>query len=314
MRRMLVAVALVLVTTPAIAPASPGRAVRVEHHIADDAPSIGPHDAMVTVELFFSPGQVPAHDAYRTLKELQKNHPTRVRAVFRPLRRNQNAPAIALAAHRRGLFFELMDALSAGSVAPSPTATVEVAVKVGLSRSAVERAHLDVAVDAALDENEHRKHRLGTTTNPELVMNGRPLGSIVHAGTATVENLELQYRIALDDARRALGQGVPARALAAWGERRELCDDDGPDKLDKPDEADEPPSFAWHLGELLERGSGCAVLQHSPATLDEYNPDAPPRRDDAPLLVKPLPPAGLPTYGPSDAAVPIFVICNLRGR
>jgi hypothetical protein len=157
-------------------------------------------------------------------------------------------------------------------------------------------------------------------------MNGRPLGSVLHAGTATVENLELQYVIALEEARRAVGQGVPTRALALWGEWRERCDDEETDRNDrndrngrndKPDtddDPDEPPSFAWHVGDLIERGSGCAILQHAPATLDEYNPDAPPRRDDAPLLARPLPPAGLPAYGPADAAVPIFVVCNLRGR
>lgn len=310
---------------PAVAAASPGRAVRVPHHVVDDAPALGPRDALVTIELFFTPGVGPAHDAYRTLVELQRRHPTRVRAVFRPLDRNTNTPEIALAAHRRGRFFELMNALSAGSLTPSPAATVELAVKVGLSRSTAERAHLDDAVQAALDANRRRAFRLGAMTNPELVVNGRPLGPTLHAATATVDSLEVQYRVALDDARRAHGQGVPTRALALWGERRERCGDDpfaggGPFDEDDGDDATaaekdaEPPSFAWRLAELIVRGTGCAVAPHMPGTLDEYDPDEPPRRSDAPLLVRPLPAAGMPFFGPSDADVPIFVVCNIRSR
>lgn len=317
MKRLLLAALLV----PAVAVASPGHAVRVDHHIADDAPSLGPHDAPVTIELFFTPGAVNAHDAYRTLKAVQANHPTRLRAVFRPVRRNQNTPAIALAAQQRGKFFDLMDALSASSIAPTPAATIEIAVKVGLSRSAVERAHLDDGITAALDANEQRRVRLGANTNPELVINGRPLGSTLHASTATVENLDAQYKIALEDARRALGEGIPARALSQWGEQRAACGDDAlsdqpplAGEADDENNDDEPPTFAWRLAALLVRGTGCPVAPHMPSTLDEYNPDAPPHRDSAPLLARPLPADGLPSYGPADAPVPIFVVCNIRGR
>lgn len=318
MRRLLIVAMLAGTSLPAVA--SPGRAVRVEHLVADEAPTLGPPNAPVTIELFFTPGQGPSHEAYRTLVELHDRHPTRIRAVFRPLDRNTSTPEIVLVAHRRGLFPEMMSALTASSVAPSQSATIELAVKVGVSRSAVERAHLDDAVSGVLTANDHRKNRLGITNNPELVMNGRPLSPVLHAGTATVDNLDVQYKIALDEARRAQGQGIPARALALWGERRARCgdeplaggllDDDDQDQQDR----DEPPSFAWHLAALLVRGTGCALGSHRPATLDEYNPDDPPTRSEAPLLAKPLVATGLPTFGPEDAAVPIFVVCNLSGR
>lgn len=321
--RLLVAAFVAGVALPAVAAASPGRAVRVEHHVADDAPAVGPHDALVTIELFFIPGVGNSHDAYRTLKELQEDHPTRLRAVYRPLTRNQRTPHIVLAAHRRGLFAEVMDALASRSVVPNPAAIIELAVDAGLDRTAAELAHVDDAVQAALEANDHRKFRLGFTTVPEFVVNGRPLGPTLHAGSATVRSLEAQYKLALEDARRAQGQGIPASALVVWGERRARCGDDalaggGPfdeadDEADPP-EAAEPPSFAWRLAELLVRGTGCVIAPHMPATLDEYDPDTPPRRDDAPLLARPLPSAGLPYFGPSDAAVPIFVVCNIRGR
>lgn len=328
MKRLLVAAMLVgaSLTAPFWASASPGRAVRVEHHIVDDAPALGPRDALVTIELFFTPGAPNAHDAYRTLKELQeKKHPTRLRAVFRPLHRNQNTPDIVLAAHQRDprLFFELMDALSAGSLVPSQTAALELAVKIGLSRSAAERAHLNAVVQAALDANERRRKLLGSTSVPEFVVNGRPLSPTVYASTATVENLDVQYSIALDDARRAVGQGIPAHALVLWGERRERCGDDdfdgdgsitGDGDDDEEQKDDEPPTFAWRLASLLIRGTGCAIATHVPATVDDYNPDAPPRTSDAPLLARPLPQDGLPTVGSPDADVVMFVVCNLKGR
>lgn len=322
MRRLLVAVMLVGLALTAVAAASPGRAVRVEHHVADDAPAVGPRDALVTIELFFIPGMGNSHDAYRTLKELQADHPTRVRAVYRPLTRNQRTPHIVLAAHRRGLFTELMDALAARSVVPNPAAIIELAVNAGLDRTAAELAHLDDAVQTALEANDHRKFRLGFTTVPEFVVNGRPLGPTLLAGTATVQSLDTQYRLALEDARRAQGQGIPAHALVLWGERRARCGDDplGGGPLDEADdeadraEPDEPTSFAWRLAELLTRGTGCVIAPHMPATLDEYNPDTPPRHDGTPLLARPLPSAGLPFHGPADAAVPIFVVCNIRSR
>lgn len=325
MNRFVVAAALAGSCLPPAATAAPGRAERVEHRTADEAPAIGPPEAAVTIELFFTPGAGNAHDAYRTLIELQRRHPTRVRAVFRPLHRNQNTPAITLAAHQRGRFFELMNALSTGAMAPNSGATLELAVKIGLSRTAAERAHLDLQVQAALDANRHRAFRLGTTSNPEMVINGRPMGPRVHAATATVGDLENEYRVAFDDARRATGQGIPARAIPRWGARREACGDDPDDERGSstaPGPADptanpdppEPPSFAWHLAAVLTRGTGCTVARHLPATLDEFDPDAPPERDPVPLLARPLPTAGMPTLGPPDAEVPIFVVCNLRGR
>ncbi len=317
-------VGTILTGVPATASAGPGRAVRVDHQVADEAPALGPRDALVTIELFFTPGAPSHHDAYRTLVELQHRHPTRVRAVFRPLHRNQNTPAITLAAHHRGRFFELMTALTGGATEPSPAATLELAVKVGLSRSVVERAYLDDSVQAALEGNRHRAFRLGTTYNPELVINGHPMGRRVHATTATVGDLENQYRNALDDARRAEGQGIARHALTTWGARREACGDEP--EADDGDEAfgldgdspvpaaDQPPSFAWHLGRVLTGGTGCPTAFHQPATLDEFAPTGSPDRDPVPLLAAPLATAGLPAIGPDDAPVPIFVVCNLRGR
>lgn len=340
LRFLLAAVAMITSAAPPgtlAAPGPAGRAVRVEHRAADEAPTLGPADAPVTVELFFTPGQPHMLDPYRMVVELQKHHPTRVRAIFRPLARNLNTPAIALAAHRRGKFFELMAALIAGPNTPSHTQTVELAVRLGISRAAAERAHLDQDIIATLEANEHLASRLGKLPNPEILFNGKPLG--VRSGT---DRLELEYQWAYEDAKRAESQGLERDQVLRWGQQRSICGDgdeddaddhkqpiisrtvevevappDGPGEalFDVPPEKKEdqpPPRYAWRFGRLLFRGTGCRGDLHMPAAVDGQDP-APAVGDPAPLLAAPLPTAGLPTYGPSDAPVPIFVVCNLRG-
>ena len=332
--RLAVVALAALVAAPAAAPAAPataprphpGAAVRVDHRPADDAPAVGRRDAPVTAELFFTPGAPNAHEAYRTVLELQRRHPTRLRVVFRPLTRNQTTPAITLAAHQRGRFFELMAVLAVGAGAPSAAATLELAVKVGLTRTVAERAHLDDTIGATLEANRHRAFRLGTTSNPELVLNGQPIGRRVHAATATVGDLEREYQAAYDEARRAQAEGLPRRALVAWGAQREACGDD-PDDDDEATAleaggfdrgpavaAPEPAHVAWHVGRLIARGTGCPAAPHLAATLDESTAGTTPHHDGTPLVAAPLPTAGLPTFGPGDAPVPIFVVCNLRSR
>ncbi len=321
------------------APGPAGRAVRVEQRAADEAPTLGPANAPVTVELFFTPGQPHMMDPYRQVVDLQRNHPTRVRAIFRPLARNLNTPAIALAAHRRGKFFELMAALVAGPNTPSHAQTIELAVRLGISRAAAERAHLDQDIMATLEGNEHLASRLGKLSNPEILLNGRPLG--VRGGA---DRLEAEYQSAYEDARRAESQGLERDQVLRWGHQRIICGDGEEDDADDhkqpivsrmvevevapPDggpgqalfdlptvkqEDQPPPRFAWRFGRLLFRGTGCRGDLHMPAAVDGEDP-APALADPAPLLAAPLPSAGLPTLGPSDAPVPIFVVCNLRGR
>lgn len=340
MRFALAIVAVILLPAPGLLAAPGGRAVRVEHRAADQAPTLGPADAPVTVELFFSPGLPTMHDAFRVVVELQKNHPTRVRAIFRPLPRNLNAPHIALAAHKRGKFFDLMKAMVAGPSAPSTGQTIELAVKLGVGRAAAERAHLDEAILATLEENRHRASRLGIS-NPEIVFNGEPIGGRVSASTAVIDSLEREYQAAYEDARRAESQGLARDGVLRWGSQRTACgdgdEDDAEDEKAQPlltapaplpdeevagrlfdlpavkKEDVPPPKFAWRFGRMVFRGTGCRANAHMPATLDELA-IGPAQGDPAMLLAAPMPSAGLPTFGPSDAPVPIFVACNLRGR
>ncbi len=302
----------------------PGAVVRVEHHPFEDAPALGRPDAMVTIELYFIPGSPDSHNAYRVLVELQRLHPTRVRAVFRPMERSAQlvVPAITLTAHARGRFFALMAELTRGDSAPSAQSTLEIAVRLGIDRALVSRAHVDEAITGALHANRHRYFRLEATSIPAMVLNGR-LTTILYDRTVTLAELEGEYRAALDAARLAIGQGVHRRALAVAGARQGACGELETDELVAAPPATggvaeaapivEAPAFNWHLGALTSRGTGCPPTPHVGGRLDDHDPAAPPDLDSAYLLTAPLPIAGMPALGPPDAPVSIQVVCNLRG-
>src|SRR5436190_15801379 len=80
--------------------------MRVEHRPADRNPTLGPADAPVTAELFFTPGQIDSNRAYRHLVDLQQRHPRRLRVIFRIVERTAQVvvPIAALEAYAQGKF------------------------------------------------------------------------------------------------------------------------------------------------------------------------------------------------------------------
>ncbi len=90
-----------------------GGVVQVEHRDPSALPSKGPLDALVTIEVFFTPGQSSRVQAYKHLERLQANHPSRIRLVYRIIKSGgqTRTPYAALEAHAAGKFFEFMDAL-----------------------------------------------------------------------------------------------------------------------------------------------------------------------------------------------------------
>jgi|GEM_PF-2370666 len=325
-RAVMVSLLAALATTAhADPPRRAGRAVRLEHHAAN--PTLGPRDALVTMELYFVPGSDEGVIAYRALVELAARHPQRLRVVFRPrqIGSRQGVSALALAAHRQGRFFALMDALAAMSPAPSPSASLARAVAIGLDRELMLRADRDPNILATLTANEHRAFRAPTTELPELVINGEPTSSApvrVSAGATTVEILDGLYQTALADARLAAAQGLAPGTMPRWGHWNLWCaEPDGPDPTvwmmggppaPPPPAADAAPRFAWSLHGLVDRGTGCAAARFRPARLDEldaYEPSIVGRV----LLERPLPVDGAPALGDPDAAVPVVVACNIMG-
>jgi hypothetical protein len=263
--------------------------VRVEHRAADQNPSLGPADALVTAELFLVPGQRDSNFAYRKLVELQERHPRRLRVVFRVvLRAGQTyGPIAALEAYAQGRFEPFMAAVLA-----SRTGTVKrehlptLAEAAGLDRvrldRAIDRHQAGAGVTAILEANDRRRlRRTGTGGNvPELLLNGLPIGQTVTS--VDVDGLEVHYQEAYRLALELLDEGVPRAHLVEAAERR---------------------AAPRH-----------AIVAYAAGPLDDAEPtadlvDAPP-----PLLGRRLDLAGLPGDGPADAPVEMIVVCDLRER
>lgn len=310
-------------------PARRGAIARLPH--AGPDPALGPRDALVTIELYFVPGSDDGHRAYAALAALAARHPTRLRAVFRPrqLGARHHVAAVALAAHRQGRFFALMDALAARPVAPSAAATDELAVTLGLDRELLRQADRDPEIVRTLAANERRAFLAPVTETPELVVNGRPTSSApvrISAGGATAAQLEPIYQAALAEAKLAAAQGIRPGTLPRVGRWETWCTADeapapapsrGPwlrieDPIALPPPEEEPgPRFAWHLRRVIERGTACPPPVHRPGRVENH-PFGEPVDARAPLLPAPLDLDGAPSHGPAGAAVPIVVVCNPR--
>lgn len=287
MRLALIALALALASAAAADPPAPrDRVVRVEHRPADRNPTIGPHDAPVTAELFLVPGHVESNRAYKKLVELQARHPRRLRVVFRVITRQTQivVSVAAIEAYAQGKFHELMEALLASR---SGTVRKEhlpaVAEAAGIDPIRLERA-LERALDPdllpeALQENDRRRLRLlGATAHiPDLTFNAEPVGQPL--ASLDVDELDRHYARAYDEAIELRDEGVPARHVLAAAERR--------------------------------RAPRWAPTTYPAGAVDDPEaelslPDAPP------LLARALDLAGLPSRGPDDAAVVVVIACNLR--
>jgi protein-disulfide isomerase len=254
-----------------------GGVVRVEHRDPTALPSKGPSNAIVTVEVFFTPMPGFRRDPYRNLERLQANHPTRIRLVYRILKGSMaRFPYAALHAYAEGKFFEFLDALNGSSRSLDDKALLELGRKVGLDpeRLAAAITKPPAAYDKLLDANQ-RRFRQRTRGNPALptaLFNGR-------WPTTTVANMRL------DDFEREY--------LAAK--------DSADDLLDRGVGRDELASAFDQIVTLPEE------IVVSPGATDEELEDmsAEPR-----LASPPLPHAGLPSHGAADATITIAVLCS----
>lgn len=317
---MLAVVAAVAIAGPAKSPARLGAVVQVEHQTFEDAPAVGPADALVTVELFFVPGLTDSHSAYRELLALQRRHPGQLRAVFRPMDRSAHVlvPALAVAAHARGKFFAFMDQLGRPDVVPSSQIALELAAALGIDPGRVSRDAIDDTTMAALRANRYRYFRIEATSLPAMLFNGR-LTMALYDRLVTATELDDEYRAALSAARYALDHGVPRRALATVRRRYAPCSeldadaDAAPPQLgsDEISPLLDAPSVHWRLGPQTRRGTGCPPMTHIGGRLDERDPPTDVRSGY--LLASGLPIADMPTIGPPDAPVMVHVLCNLRG-
>lgn len=281
MMHRLLAAAAVLVAAPTATSAPSGQVVRVEHRDPSALPAKGPPNALVTIEVFFTPGQSSRVQAYRNLERLQENHPSRIRLVYRVVKSGgqTRTPYAALQAHAEGKFFEFMDALNAARdprLGLPDKELIEIGRKVGLDpdRLALAIVNPPRAYNEVLEANElRRKQRVrGQPALPSALFNGRtPSTQLAALGMA---DLEREYKAAKDLAEDLLDRGADRATLA-----------------EALDELAEPPQD---------------IIVRAGATDEDLGDDP-----GEPVLATPaLDLHGLPSYGPLHAATTIVVLCS----
>ncbi len=286
MRARLAVLAYTLAAMPLVSPATAaptaGKAVRVEHYDPATTPTRGPTNAPVTVELFFAPqirgGNTNGLPVYRQLEALQQRHPTRIRVVYRVVRRGAQGPmqpTLALEAYAQGKFFEMVTALHTQRVNMTKDQLLDLAAKIGLDPQRANRAIAEDRYGAVLDENERRLERLRGATAPMVFFNDKPLKTSLSA--VGEKDLEAAYVDAYDRAMDLLDKGIAQKDLL--------------DAFDAQILQDVQP----------------LVVTTSPLE-DNFEGEI----VDHPLASPPLTLAGLPTLGRPDARAPVPIVLLCR--
>jgi hypothetical protein len=212
--------------------------------------------------------------ALRLLQQLQDQHPTRVRLIYRILKSGSAllVPNAALEAHTEGKFFELMEDLGKQRGVLKKEDLLDLARRVGVDPQRVAAATQYEHYRDVLDANQRRFERLHGGTTPSVLFNARP--TRVGIGGITAADLDREYEAAYDRALDKIDRGVAPGELAA------AFDDDAI-----------PTTQPLVLS--LGAGDDGTPLEH-------------------PLASPPLRLDGLPSFGKPGvaAAVPIVVLCR----
>jgi protein-disulfide isomerase len=155
-----------------------------------EAPSLGPSDAKVTVEVW-SDFQCPfcARGA-ATLKQLRDKYGEQVRLVFRqqPLPMHGNArlaAAASMAAHEQGRFWEFHDALFANQSALDRPSLEAVAGQLNLDVERFRRALDSSTWSNYVDTEVAEAQRRGIRGTPTFFINGKPIIGVQPLNTFT---------------------------------------------------------------------------------------------------------------------------------
>ena len=276
MKRALVVACIAAFAQPATS-APKGTVVRVEHRDPTALPSRGPVNALVTIELFFTPGQSSRVQAYRYVERLQANHPSRIRLIYRIVKSGGQArtPFAALEAHAQGKFFEFMDAINAARPNLPDKDLLDLAKKIGLDTERVAAAMAKPGVyETVVDANERRRGQRirGQPALPNALFNGRlPATQFSALG---MNDLEREYKTARELAEELIDRGADAGSLA-----------------DAFDELTQLPQ---------------EIIVQPGITDDDMGDEV----GDPVLATPALDLRGLPSYGPGEAATTIAVLCN----
>jgi hypothetical protein len=206
-------------------PAAPREHVqRVAYEPSDEPPTLGPRDAPVRVELFFQPGVANSRMPYQLVSELWRNHPTRIRVIFRVLSRQGQVhlPATALEAAAQGKFFELMNAVHTRLRGPQKELIRALADSVGIDLDRLDNAWDTARYAEVFEVNERRRTRMRARQIPDVLFSGKIGSRPVTVMSAT--DLEASYREAYARALDALDRGVTREQLADYLDANALAD------------------------------------------------------------------------------------------
>jgi len=277
--RVVIAACIVLLFGPAGA-APGGNVVRVEHRDPATAPTRGSATALVTIELFFepktnAPGRLPV---YRALQKLQANHPTRIRLIYRVLKRgaSQQISIAALEANAQGKFDEFMDVLH-GDRSPQALTRDKIlgfARDAGMDDQRLSNAISEGRYSDVFDANNNRLARLAHgDASPSVLFNSRV--PRLTLGAPNDADLEREYLGAYERALDLIDRGVPANRLQQAFEDQ-------------------------------------ALRSAQPFVVSSGEDDFEGTSTDHKLAKPPLDLTGLPTFGKANAAaaIPVVVLCR----
>lgn len=255
-----------------------GGVVRVEHHDPAALPAQGSSTALVTIELFFTPGQSSRVPAYKMYERLQAQHPSRIRLVYRIVSSGGAArlQRAALQAHAEGKFFEFMDALNTAKPTLNDKEVLELGKKIGLDPDRLYAAMTKPPAnyEKVLEANgRRRKQRIhGNPPLPNALFNGLPAKTLT-AAIPTATDLEREYRVARERAEELIDLGATPESL--------------------------PEAFDYPARDELEE---IAVTTGPTDTGGEV--------PEPMLATPPLDLRGLPSYGAAEAGITIAVLCS----
>jgi hypothetical protein len=282
--RTLIAICIVLLFGPAGA-APGGSVVRVEHRDPSTAPTRGPTTAYVTIELFFVPKSNMAvrMPVYHALEKLAASHPTRIRLIYRVLKRGatQMISIAALEANAQGKFDEFIDVLHKDKTQQSLSKDkiLELAKQAGMDAQRLSVAISEGRYNDVFDLNDHRLERLTHNANnaiePNALFNTKvPRTSL---GSPNDTDLEREYQNAYERALELVDRGVPPRRLL---------------------QAFEDQSLRSVQPYVVSTGSSD----------DDFEGD----QTDHKLAKPPLNLTGMPSFGNAESttAIPVIVLCR----
>ncbi len=240
-------------------------------------PTIGPANAPVTIEYFLNLSNTLSGRIHRSLVELAKRHPRRLRVVYRLTETREQSTNLAQTfgqeAFEQGRFFEFLDAYYGEAQRyPQSKDYPDVAAAAGLNYQRVVDAIENMRHDDVLAANHFYWRRMRVATVPGILINGKEVPR--NAGLETLESL---YDAAYLEVQNMLAKGVAADQVYERLVQIEI-------------DAEARPRFS-------------GVLDGEP--IDDP-PRVPMAVSMAPLL------RGTHRKGPEDAKVPLVFICHLQ--